>query len=230
MFKFPIVPLILLLIVPLKALAAADQVAVPAGFTDGEKSLGRLIEFPELRGDATVAISCIALLSSKGKLEEHGCYAPNPGDETFVGAIYKAVKKARLRPATIDGKAVSVVFQYRVQFKQEGENKTLSFVANPGYAENVEAYGTQHIAAQRVYGKEGWEKSCPRQAKFIVLARANVDFDGSATAASVQPISGIAITPKCEKAIIDNLLASRFLPAMADSETVPSTYSEPFGN
>lgn len=214
------------LLIPTLGLAQTS----PARFSDGEKSLKALIEFPELRGDAKVAISCIGLLEDSGKLDEHGCYQINPGDETFIAAIYKAAKKARLQPAVIDGKRVDVVFQYRAQFVQQGEDKDIQLVANPGHAENVEAYGSSHIAAQRVYGKDRWDDSCPKQAKFIVLARANVDFDGTPGAVSVQHLNGINITEKCEQAIIDTILESRFIPAFADGEAVPSTFLEPFGN
>ena len=209
--------------------AIAEETS-PAFFSTGEKSLTELIEFPELRGDTSVALSCIGIMNGKGKLEEHGCFRRNPGDETFIAAVYPAIKKARLNPAVYDGKRVHVVFQYRVQFVKTGEEETLNFVANPGYEENVKAYGQDHIAAQRVYGKEGWEKSCPRQARFVVLARANVDYDGTPGSVSLQHADGLTITAGCEKAIIDTVLASRFIPAMADGEAVPSTYVEPFGN
>lgn len=203
---------------------------MPANFSDGETSLSSLIEFPKLRGDASVAIFCLGLLTKKGKLEEHGCYQRNPGDETFVAEIYKAIKKARLTPAIYNGKPTTVVFQYRIQFVQKGEEQEMNFVANPGYAENVEAYGQDHIAAQRLFGEETWQKACPKQARFVVLAKANVDYDGTPGAVSLTPAEGIPITGKCQQAIIDNVLQSRFIAAMADGEPVPSTFVEPFGN
>lgn len=209
---------------------AYAQQNVPGGFSEGEKSLTELIEFPELRGDANVTISCLALLETNGKLDKHGCYVRNPGDETFVAAIYKAVKKARLVPAVYDGRPTEVVFQYRAQFVQQGEEKEINFVANPGYTENVEAYGHEHIAAQRLFQKETWNKACPQHAKFIVLVKANVDYDGTPAAASVADASGLPITEKCRQAILDDVLNSRFIPAMADGEAVPSTFVEPFGN
>ena len=214
------------------ALAAPAALAefTPATFSTGERSLETLIEFPELRGDVSVTISCIGLLARNGKLDEHGCYQQNPGDEAFIATIYKAAKKARLVPATIDGKAVTVVFQYRAHFTKKGEDEAVQFVANPGYQENVEAYGAEHVAAQRVYAKEGWEKSCPKQARFIVMVRANVDYDGTPSAASVTHLNGINVTEKCEQAIINSVLESRFVPAHAGDETVPSTFVEPFGN
>jgi hypothetical protein len=209
---------------------AGAQQTVPANFSDGEKSLAQLILFPELRGDVNIVISCYGIVNGKGKIEEPGCYMRNPGDETFVATIYAATKKARLKPAVYDGKRVHVVFQYRVQFVKKGEDEMLDFVANPGFEENVDAYGQEHIAAQRVFTKESWGKSCPRQAQFIVLAKANVDFDGTPSSVSLTHAAGIPITAGCEQAIIDSLLSSRFIPAMADGEAVPSTYVEPFGN
>ena len=212
------------------ATGTAQPTYVPGNFGSGEKTLAELIEFPEMRGDVSVAIYCIGVLTSKGKLDKHGCFRRDPGDETFGAAIYKAADKARLQPATYNGKPVSVIFQYRVLFIQKGEDKTLRFVANPGYAENVEAYGHDHIAAQRLYDGERWQKACPKQASFTVLARANVDYDGTPAAASVEHIQGLVITERCQQAIIDAILASRFIPAMDDGEPVPSTFVQRFGN
>lgn len=206
------------------------EVSSPANFDDGEKSFAKLIEFPELRGDTTATLSCIALVTSKGKLKNNGCYLRNPGDETFVAAIQKVAKKVRLQPAIFDGRPVEVVFQYRVRFTLKGEEQGLDFVANPGYAENIDAYGVRHIAAQRVFDKERWKAACPKQAKFVVLAKANVDFDGLSAAVNLTHVNGINLTANCETAIVDSVLASRFVPAEVDGEAVPSTYLEPFGN
>lgn len=226
----PICAGLLVVLLPWLGGAAAAENYAPASFGDGEKSLGQLIEFPELRGDANATISCITLVTRKGKLKDHGCYLRNPGDETFVAAVQKVAKKARLQPAMLDGRAVEVVFQYRVNFISKGEEQSLDFVANPGYPENVEAYGQRHIAAQRAFDKEKWKAACPKHAKFVVLAKVNVDFDGSAGAANLSHVDGINITEKCENALVESLLASRFVPAMVDGEAVPSTYLEPFGN
>ena len=101
---------------------------------------------------------------------------------------------------------------------------------NPGLGENVEAYGLEHTAAQRLMGKERWQKSCPQQNKFIVLARANVNWEGTPSAVSISHMGGLQITQKCEQALIQAVLDSRFIPAFADGEPVPSTFAEPFGS
>ena len=78
--------------------------------------------------------------------------------------------------------------------------------------------------------KEAWQKSCPQQNRFVVMARANVDWDGNPSAVSITHLDGIPITQKCEDAIRNAVLDSRFIPAFADGEPVPSTFVEPFGN
>lgn len=212
------------------AAAGADQRSHPGNFVDGEKSLHELIEFPELRGDTSVDIGCIAVLTTRGRLDKHGCYQRDPGDQTFIALINRAARKARLEPAAIDGSPVPVVFQYRVEFEKKGETETVELFANPGYTENVEAYGKGHIAAQRVWGRESWQKDCPQHNRFLVLVRANVDWEGRPSAVSIEHADGLPIIGKCEEALTQNLLDSRFVPAFADGEPVPSTYVEPFGN
>ena len=88
----------------------------------------------------------------------------------------------------------------------------------------------QHVGAQRLMRKEAWQKSCPQQNRFVVMARANVDWDGNPSAVSITHLDGIPITQKCEDAIRNAVLDSRFIPAFADGEPVPSTFVEPFGN
>lgn len=202
----------------------------PAAAGNGENSFQNVIEFPELRGDTTVEIGCLGLLENNGKFDEHLCYRVNPGDDTFIRAIAKSIRKVRFVPATLDGKDVDVVFQYRAKFVKAGDDETIEVIANPGVVENVEAYGSDHVAAQRVMKRERWQDECPKKARFIVLARANVDFDGTPSSVSLQHMDGIRITEKCSTAIEQNLLASAFIPAEVDGETVPSTYIEPFGN
>jgi len=211
-------------------LARGQSEFQPASFGDHEKSLGRLSEVPELRGDTLVTILCIGILEDNGKFDGHGCFQRDPGDGTFISRIYDAAKKARLTPATYGGREVDVVFQYQVQFRQKDEERTLGLLPNPGVEENVEAYGPEHSAAQRLLHRGSWEKDCPQQTAYRVLVKANVDLDGTPSAVSVNHVSGIPITARCEQALERTILDSRFIPAFDDGEAVPSTYAELFGN
>jgi len=220
-------------LVALLVLAAALPAAAerqPAGMIEDEKSLLQVLGFPDIKGDFERAIVCAGIVKTNGKMDGGGCYVVQPGDEVYVGAISQALKKARWVPATIDGKAVEAYLQYRVLFVQKGEDRRVGFLPNPGYIENVEAYGPKHIAAQRVVGKEGWQKVCPNYAKFSVLAKAHVSFEGVPSSISVSDGAGLPISDTCRQAIIDTLERSQYIPATVDGETVPSTYTEPFGN
>lgn len=110
-------------------------------------------------------------------------------------------------------------------------NRRVTLVLNPGYKENVDAYGENHIAGQRVVrGKEPWMDACPKRAKFTVLARSFLSETGEAASPSIEHAAGVLPTATCQNAIKETLLASRFTPAIADGIAVPSTYVEFFGN
>ena len=222
-----------LCLLALLALTAAEPASAqrqPAGMVEDDKSLLNILGFPDIKGDFERAIVCAGIVMTNGKMDGGGCYVIQPGDEVYVGAISQALKKARWLPAVIDGKAVQAYLQYRVLFVQKGEDRRVGFLPNPGYVENVEAYGPKHIAAQRVVGKENWQKVCPNYAKFSVLAKAHVSFEGVPSSASVSDGAGLPISDTCRRAIIDTLQRSLYIPATVDGETVPSTYTEPFGN
>lgn len=220
------------LLLPLLSLAAAGAHAdrVPAQADTGEDGLEQRIEFPELRGDITAVLRCAARLQRNGRLKDNGCYVESPADRVFIEPINRAARRARFKPATLDGRALEIYLQYRVQFVKEGEDERVSVWLNPGVAENVEAYGQDHVAAQRVIGKERWEDVCPSRADYLVWLRAHVAEDGSASSASLTHGAGINPSPRCREAILATIGESEFFPALADGEPVPSTYMEPFGN
>ncbi|HEX7062033.1 MAG TPA: hypothetical protein VF200_08675 [Woeseiaceae bacterium] len=202
----------------------------PATFGSGEKSLPALIEFPELKGDTSVILRCAALVQTDGDMEMNGCYAENPADQLFIEAIVDAAEDAQAQSAVADGKPMPVYLQYRVQFVKKGENETINVWPNPGVQENIDAYGQEHVAAQRVVGQEKWQQECPQSAAYLVWLKAHVAPDGTASNPSLTHGGGLNPTPRCRQAILDTVSASLFFPALADGKPVPSTYVEPFGN
>lgn len=207
---------------------AAD--AWPALFATGEDSLDAHIEFPETRGDGTIVIRCATQLSDRGKMEKHGCYGDNSGADAFIAAINKAAKKARMQPAIIDGRPHAVYVQYRVRFETRGDENTVTIYNNPGVLENIEAYGEDHIAAQRGLTKERWQRACPQRLRYLVWVKAHVAASGTQSNINIASNDGPPITQKCEQAIIATMKESGFAPALADGEPVPSTFVEPFGS
>jgi len=209
---------------------AAETDRVSANFGAGEKSLDKLIVFPEVSGDIDKTLICQGILKSNGKLDSPACYVVAAGDELYIAAIDKAAKKARFIPAKYKGKDVGIYFQYRVRFQRKEDKQRISLLANQGYLENVDAYGDNFVAAQRVVTREKWEDVCPRNAHFVVVTRSHIAYDGTQSSITVEHGSGITISPKCRQGIIETLEQSIFMPAMADGEAVPSSYVEAFGS
>lgn len=206
----------------------AERIAALPG--SGETSLQELIKFPELKGDTTATIRCAARVEDNGKMKDNGCAATSPADQVFIEPIVKAAKKARLTPAQADGRPMEIYFQYRVEFVKKGDEATVNVYPNPGVQENIEAYGADHVAAQRAIGKEKWQDVCPERAEYLVWLKAHVAEDGTPSNLSLTHGGGIRPTPRCQEAILSSAEASVFFPALADGEPVPSTYVEPYGN
>jgi hypothetical protein len=163
-------------------------------------------------------------------MEKNGCYNESPSDQLFIPAINKAAGKARMQPASLDGRNLEVYFQYRVKFEKKGDETTVTVLENPGVTENAEAYGEDHVAPQRAIGKERWQATCPSRAQYLVWLRAHVAPDGTVSNASLTHGGGIMPTPRCQQAILETVQGSVFFPALDDGQPVPSTYVEPFGN
>ena len=225
--------LILLLVLGLPGFAfAASSGSSPAGFAAAEKMLDQLIKFPEAAASSTMdrMLTCQGILKASGKMTQAGCFVKEFTDEPYVAAVNKAVKKARFRPAVYNGKKIGVYFQYRIRFTRKDDEQHITLYANQAYPENLDAYGEDHIAAQRGVMREKWQKYCPSQARFIALARAHVAADGRQSSVKVTHGSGIPINNKCNKAIVETIEQSVFIPAYADGEAVPSSYLEAFGD
>lgn len=224
-----LLPLITLFsFVLLSAEAAAER--TPARFGSGEDSIGSLIEFPELKGDTAVVLRCAALAEQNGNLDMNGCYSENPADQLFIEAIIEAAEDAKVEAAVLDGNEKTIYLQYRVEFIKKGDEETVNVYENPGVQENIDAYGQDHVAAQRVVGKEVWQDVCPESAAYLVWLKAHVAPDGTPSSLSLTHGGGLNPTPRCRQAILDTVSGSPFFPALADGEPVPSTYVEPFAN
>ena len=227
--KFASVTTVLFL---LTAVAQADDNMRPADFEhpESKRRLDNRIEFPGVSGDATAMIHCFSQIAKSGKMTETGCFMKDNFDGPFAAAIMKAAKKSSMKPAIIGGQKRKIYLQFRVEFIAKGEDRDIYLYSNPGNTENVEAYGYDHIAAQRAIGKEPWQDICPQRAKYLVAARAFVGEDGQPGHVSLERISGILPTPDCQNAIKEVILQSSYTPAMADGYPVPSAYFESFSN
>jgi len=225
--------IIVLLVVLSGSAATLAQDLRPANFDvdDEDRQMRRLLGFPQVTGDVEVQLNCFSLIQPSGKMKDTNCYQMKNYDEPFVLAVTTAARKARMNPAIIDGEPREVYLQFVVKFVQKEDKRQIFYVLNPGYEENVNAYGIDHIAGQRAIGKrEPWNDACPKRARFLVLVRSYLGEDGRADSVSIDHANGIVPTEACQDAIRQTIVESRFTPAYAEGEPVPSTYFEPFGN
>jgi len=217
----------------LSATAHAEDSYRPAhfGHEDEDRRLLNRIGFPEIKGDVSVTLNCFTQLETSGKMTSTICLIKDQFDSPFAASVSAAEKKARMTPAQINGKKVQVFVQFRAEFKSKGEDRSIKIILNPGYPENVAAYGEDHVAAQRVIGsKEPWQDVCPRAAKYAVYAKAYVGEDGRSDNPSIEHAGGVTPTATCREAIMETILASTYVPAMTDGIAVPSTFIELFSN
>ena len=217
----------------LLATAAGAQVTRPANFdfAEADRRMDTLLEFPEIKGDISVVMSCFARIKASGRMNGTSCYLQNNYDEPFARAVMAAGKKVKMNPAIVGGKAREIFLLFRVSFIKEGDNQTIDYYLNPGYEENVNAYGPRHVAGQRVIGRnEPWNDACPKRAKWLVWLRAYLGPDGRADNPTVQHVNGIRPTQSCSEALENTITSSLYTPALADGEPVPSTFVEPFSN
>lgn len=211
---------------------AAHAEGTPAKFEQDEpkRSFPDLLVFPDVSGNLSIMMLCWSQIEISGKMTDTFCLVRNNTEFAFGKSVQDAAKRSRLSPAIIDGKRRKVYLQFRVEYIKEKDSTQIIVYSNPGDAENIEAYGKDHVAAQRVIGKELWMKVCPGRADFGLTARAHVSIEGVASNVSLAHGYGIVPTGRCQQAIVDTIENSLFTPAYADGEAVPSAFLEPFGN
>ena len=222
-------PIVLIALLVATCTAQAQLQPATLGDPEAERYFLKHIGFPETQGDASVTISCLAIVKGSGRLKDTQCFIKDNWDPDFAQSIEQAAKKAELSPAHMDDKTRTVGILFQVVFLKKGDDRSITLLLNPGMEEMVEAYGKGHISAQRVMGKEDWGKKCPKHAKWLVYAQSHVDESGVASSVELGHGSGIIPTGPCQQAIIDTTTSSEFAPAMVDGVAVPSVYIEPFG-
>jgi hypothetical protein len=220
----------ILLLLASTALASEDMQPATFEHEDLKRRLDNRIEFPEVKGDMSTMIYCFAQIEKSGKMKDTGCFLKDNFDPPFVNAITKAAKKSTMTPAIINGDKRKIYLQFRVEFIAKGDERDIYLYLNPANTENIEAYGYDHIAAQRALGKESWQGVCPQRARYLLIARAFVGEDGRAGHTSLEHVNGIRPTADCQNAIRETLLQSSFTPAIADGYPVPSAFVESFSN
>ncbi len=193
-----------------------------------ERSLKSHIEFPDVAGDVDTMIRCHATISRKGKIHKNLCfYTDRSRDRSvrrFRNAIGKAVRRARLQPALMNGEAVRVVdFKYTVVFRRKDGNESITVY--PSHLREKTTLGLNYSAAQRYHSWDLWHGCQSRGVRlWIALPVDERGFPGPGRVLSSEDPTG------CGQKFLRNLRASRFIPAMKDGSPVASVYTLCFSN
>ena len=248
--------LLLTLFIATTANAAEGSREANFDYPESKNQLANLIKYPDkVTGKVSLILSCVSRIQPSGKMKETGCYQNNQYESVFAATVVKAAKKARMNPAIVNGRPSEIYLQFRIEFLRESEvrdkdkdedkeedkdgdddgkaaaEQFVYLYANPGYEENVLAYGFEHVAGQRVIGKnEPWNDACPNHANYTVLVRAHLSEEGKAENPTIEFTNGLRPIETCLTAIKRTIVASAYTPATSEGVPVPSTYIEFFGN
>ncbi len=144
------------LLVSLLGVASSNLAAEyePADPEAGRLKLSKMIEKPDGAhwDNGTATVNCQVLVSRRGRADglKCGLYQPFEGGKAdrLVAATYNGLRRARFRPARIDGQAVDVVMSVRVLVRCIGRRCKISSYPNLGLFEDK--YGIGYYAPQEI--------------------------------------------------------------------------------
>ena len=203
------------------ALSIADEQAVlpamtPANFNDSPRSLQNRIQFPKIKEDLAVTITCGARLDQLGEFANNYCWSSVEKMQGLIKSINRAARDARITAATVNGVSASVWFQYSVEFRKDGDNETISVFPNWGL--NREFYGTDYIGPQ-LYNAVPDSMNCNRNQSFNVA----MYIDADASIHDPEVISGEP-TDQCRDQFANFVKNARFMPAHHNGQPCPARY------
>jgi len=209
--------------------SAAAEYYSAASFTEDARSLQNIIKFPEIEGDASIIVLCETDVTRSGRFGNTSCVSNREKYAMkFEIAVLRAVKRTKIKAASLDGKQKSVWFQFTVQFVQKGGVKTIYAFSNHG--EESEKYGQEYSSPQRL-----------TQGNFKVIARAfrRCGANARVMIRAVIDTSGVPIDAKhiggegnsgCKADMAAYFLEGRFIPAISNGKPVTSVYVQTFAN
>ncbi|MEO0424562.1 MAG: hypothetical protein AAF184_19650 [Pseudomonadota bacterium] len=180
-------------------LAATYEPADPEG---GRLKLSKMIEKPDGAhwDNGTATVNCQVLVSSKGRADGLKCGLYQPFEDgqadRLVAATYHGLRRAKFRPARIDGQPVDVVMSVRVVVRCIGRRCKVSSYPNLGLFEDK--YGIDYVAPQEIVdGRTTWyehlladevcrtgdaiKEACVDKGIFRLNLYVDVDDDGTPT-------------------------------------------------
>jgi hypothetical protein len=217
-----------LVALPGAAVFAADEVSTNsfthAAFVQGGRSMKSLIDFPDIDFDTEVIVTCAGHATAKGRLKDARCSSPGDPELKFTMAVSRRFNSSRLIPATVNGKAEEVDFQFTVIFRKEGESET--FDVYPHNMKNVDRLGLEYMGAQR-YSPHPWPGRCGNK-RFdeMVMEVAIISALGRPTDMNVMT-ANFGLSASCREGFLTALHKGRWIPALYDGEFVEAVWTNP---
>ena len=200
-----------------------------ARFDDGEHSLQKLIEFPDVDDDVSTVVYCELTVHRSGRIRRNFCFPFENVDWSFRNAVSTAARSAKALPAIVDGITRSVHLYYRVFFFQKDGAAEVRVYSNWG--DDVDKYGISYEAPQRYSDYRTPEACRYRLRPPGVLSTVLIGTDGTLTSDVVfEPELGRSIRQKrCANRIRDLLEKGKYIPGHNGGAPVEATFVEAWG-
>ena len=206
------------------AQSAPDHEFRHAMFIRDDKALDERVRFPKSTGDIDVDVVCRGHATAKGRLQDTLCSAQDDPDRSFVNAVSRRVRSARLSPAMVDGEPRDVDFQFTVNFRRAGDAEAISVYQNNGH--NTARLGDDYLGAQR-YSPHVWPGACRHwRDTEVVIEAATIDAGGAAREVNAMS-TRTRMFEACRAALMRQLEDGRWIPAMKDGRFVDSVWMSP---
>lgn len=202
----------------------------PARFLPDAESLEANIIFPELAGEIAEWTNCTAIVLGAGRIFRNWCFVDGENSAQFKHAIHTAVRELRLRPATVDGKPVRALMNYRVLFLSTGDTMDVRVFQNWGY--DAPRLGNHYLGPQRYSYFHEYPSTCKGAIRPIV-ARVTVIVDAAGhplQGARVDFADGSGSSSSCARALRRLHESAKYIPAEHDGTPVDAAYTELWGN
>jgi hypothetical protein len=230
-------------------LVGVDAVAgtfEPVTPDSGRVPLSQVIQEPDSASwaNGSASVNCQVLVTAKGRTSAAKCGVAETGagaPDSVLGATYVGLRRAKFKPATVDGNAVDVVASMRVDIKCIGQNCDVRTYPNLGLYRD--RYGYDYTAPQEVLndrktwyerllltpvctegkGKGKPIEPCVDEGAFKLVVYMDVDTEGRASnlRARRNPLTAQAdeIMTEVERVAVESV----FIPAMHDGQAVEAT-------
>ena len=231
-------------LVALGATASADMASDPgvgdsrpASPEDGRVAVSSLFRFPDdfsVR-DETTTIICQVLVGRTGEVSARKC-GQHGGSERLRAwvrnEIHQRLKRARFRPALVDGARVSVSMPLRAQISCDAQGDC-AVAVHPNAGVHTATYGDDYFAPQEIISdggtwydrlvasddcRSGQAYACKNLDAFAFGASVRVGEDGLVN--GVGQLAGVEAGEFPVEAALGHLAEARYIPARVQGEAV----------